>query len=110
MGALAAAGLAFVAMDVVTARELVARLGAKSRDFRAGVAGLPTAMNLVFVRYAPNRNMHLSLVANAGNLDGARTWIVHDRGADNRRLAEAAPDRTPYLYDEVTNTFTRMVP
>jgi hypothetical protein len=110
MGALAIAAFAMIAIDVRAARELVSRLSARTQAFRAGVADLPTSPNVVFVRYGERRGMHIALVANEGNLVTARTWIVHDRGADNLRLIQAAQARTPYLYDEVTNTFTRIVP
>ncbi len=97
--------------DVMRAREVVARISTVPRNFRSAVTRLPKRPNLIFVRYAPNRStglMHLALVANDGILDGAPSWIVHDRGADDRRLMDAAPDRTAYLYDERSGTFSEI--
>jgi hypothetical protein len=110
VGALGAAALVMVAMDTLAARDTLARVSARTRSFRAGVAAIAEKPNLVFVRYAPNRNMHLSLVANDGILEGAESWIVHDLGSSNRHLIASAAGRTPYLFDEVNNTFTRIVP
>ena len=96
-----------VAYDTVHARDTLARIAAHTNSFRAGVANLSKTPSIVFVRYAApeRRNMHLSLVANAGDLENATAWIVHDRGADDLRLIAANPGRTPYLYDEAKNAF-----
>ena len=104
---LGASALLGVAFDTITARDTLNRMAAHTVTFRAGVAALPKQPNIVFVRYAEpgRRNMHLSLVANAGDLDLAPSWIVHDRGADDLRLMAAAPGRTPYLYDETKHIF-----
>ena len=69
---------------------------------------LPRAPNIVFVRYAERRSMHIALVANDGMLRDARSWIVHDRGADNAMLLRAAPGRAAYLFDETTGEFREM--
>jgi hypothetical protein len=99
-----------VAADVATARTMLAKIATPIERFRSGVAALTTQPNIVFVRYArpDQRNMHLSLVANDGVLTSAPTWVVHDRGADNVRLMASAPERTPYVYDEASNTFIEM--
>ncbi len=39
-------------------------------------------------------------MANEPDLARARLWLVHDRGPDNARLLELAPERLPFLYDE----------
>jgi hypothetical protein len=109
-GAFAMACAALIGIDMLRASAAVSRLGASVRAFRAGVTNLETTSNIVFVRYAERRNMHLSLVANEGNLEAARTWVVHDLGSENGRLIRSAPARTPYLYDEATNAFSRVVP
>jgi hypothetical protein len=104
---LAAAGIAGLLLDhdVTTARGVLDRIAAEPRAFQAAVRGLPRTPNVVFVRYAERRSMHISLVANAGMLDGAPSWIVHDRGADNARLMAAAPGRAAYLFDEAAGEF-----
>lgn len=110
MTAMSAAFLVLVAMDVLSARETLGRVGARTYEFRKGVAALEAKPNIVFVRYAERRNMHLSLVANDGDLARAESWIVHDRGAENAKLMAAAPGRAAFLYDEASNAFLRMVP
>lgn len=97
-----------VVRDTAMARGILARVAARTATFRAAVARLPNKPNVVFVRYAEGRNMHLSLVANDGMLDRATSWIVHDRGADNPRLMAAVPGRTPYLFDEASGEFRVM--
>ena len=99
-----------VVYDTLHARDTLRRIASRTIMFRAGVAGLSKKPNIVFVRYAPpeRRNMHLSLVANEGDLEHAPSWIVHDRGADNVRLMDAAKGRTSYLYDESKHMFYEM--
>lgn len=99
-----------VAYDVLTARDTLRRIASHTRAFRAGVANLPKKPNIVFVRYMPpeRRNMHISLVANEGDLQHAQSWIVHDRGPENLRLMDVAGGRTSYLYDESKNIFYEM--
>lgn len=81
---------------------------AEQEEFRAAVRALPDAKSVVFVRYAPNHDVHFPLVRNEGDLAAARTWLVHDRGADNERLLKSAPDRAPYLYDQGSRSFFRL--
>jgi len=99
-----------LATDVTAARDTLAKVSAESRVFRAAVDGLPKKPNIVFVRYAPARNMHISLVDNRGMLPGAASWIVHDRGPDDLRLLSAANGRTPYVFDEATGRFFEAKP
>lgn len=78
--------------------------GASAREYQErfanAVRSIPFRKSIVFVRYAPDHNPHLSLIRNDPPFDDARTWIVYDRGRDNLRLMAKAPDRTPLLYDE----------
>jgi len=76
------------------------------RWFADRVAEIPER-SIVFVRYAPGHIIHRSLIANEPDLANAHTWIVYDRGADDVRLANAARDRVPYLYDEATHTLVK---
>ena len=103
--AVGAAFAVLLARDVAVARDTLSRISAEPRRFRAAVAQLPKKPNLVFVRYAPRRNMHISLVDNRGMLSEAESWIVHDRGADDLRLYAAAQGRTAYVFDEATGEF-----
>ena len=70
-------------------------------SFRQLVAKIPDRKAVVFVRYAPNADVHLSLTNNEPDVASARVWTVHDLGEANLRLLQAAPDRTPYLYEEL---------
>ena len=65
------------------------------------VAQIPDRKAVVFVRYRPDADVHLSLTNNEPDPTAARVWTVHDLGDDNVRLLEAAPDRVPYLYEEL---------
>ena len=62
----------------------------------------------MFVRYAPDHLIHLSLIRNEPDAARARVWTVYDRGADNERLMRVAPDRVPFLYDEASGKLTRL--
>jgi hypothetical protein len=103
--AAALAGAALIARDVSAARDTLGKISAHTRMFTAGVAALPKKPNIVFVRYAAQRNMHIALVANRGMLSDADSWIVHDRGADDLRLFGLAKGRTAYVFDEATAQF-----
>jgi hypothetical protein len=94
--------------DVLSTRTVLDRIAATPRTFRALVASLPKAPNIVFVKYAPRRSMHISLVDNTGMLATAPTWIVHHHGTDDLQLMDAAPGRTAYLFDEATRQFQEM--
>ena len=94
--------------DVMNARETLDRIAATPRRFRAAVAMLPRAPNIVFVRYADRRSMHIALVANDGILSAARSWIVHDRDGDNGQLLQLSPARAAYLFDEASGEFREM--
>jgi len=63
---------------------------------------------IVFIRYAPWHNIHLSLITNPPSYSQAPVWTVYDRGVDNVRLIEAAPDRVPYLFDEASGQLFRL--
>lgn len=80
------------------------------RQFLTAVESIRDRRAVVFVRYAPDRDyyLHRSSVANGPEGRNARVWIVHDRAAENEALLRLAPERTPYLYDEKTNTLSRL--
>jgi hypothetical protein len=62
---------------------------------------LPAQKAIVFVRYAPWHNPHLSLVYNEPDLPDARRWIVYDRGpVENAKLMALAPERRAFIFDE----------
>jgi len=70
-------------------------------SFEQLLAKIPDRKAMVFVRYAPNATVHLSLTNNEPDPSAARVWAVHDLGEANLRLLQVAPDRTPYLYEEL---------
>jgi hypothetical protein len=108
--ALGAVFAGLLATDVSAARETLAKISAEPRLFREHVAQLPKRPNIVFVKYAAKRSMHISLVDNRGMLPDAESWIVHDRGADDLRLYAAATGRTAYVFDEATGRFFEAKP
>lgn len=64
--------------------------------------------SIVFVDYKPDHNSGLSVINNVPDERDAQVWIVHERGAADARLLAAAPDRTPYRFDEATWTLTAL--
>ena len=78
--------------------------------FAAAVGSIPFPRSIVFVRYGPEHNPHVSLIRNEPVFDSARTWIVYDRGRDNLRLMAKAPDRTPLIFDEARHQIHLFVP
>ena len=69
--------------------------------FQELVSKIPDRKAVVFVRYAPTADVHLSLTNNEPDPASARVWAVHDLGDENLRLLKIAPDRVPYLYEEL---------
>ena len=80
------------------------------RTFLSAIGQLPAERAIVFVRYGPEHNPHLSLIYNEPDLANAKRWIVYDRGPDNLRLMRAAPDRATFLFDEARNAIYPFVP
>jgi hypothetical protein len=70
-------------------------------SFQGLVAQIPDKKAVVFVRYAPDADVHLSLTNNEPDPSSARVWAVHDLGGENLKLLQMAPDRVPYLYEEL---------
>lgn len=84
-----------------SARDGHARVHAYHAQWRDALRGLPTPRSVVFVRYAPGHNPHVSLITNDARLDQSPVWVVYDRGpAENARLMALAPGRQAYLFDE----------
>jgi hypothetical protein len=84
-------------------RVRLAQAPAYHESFQQLIAKIPDRKAVVFVRYAPNAEVHLSLTNNEPDVASARVWAVHDLGPANLRLLQAAPDRTPYLYEELAD-------
>jgi hypothetical protein len=59
-------------------------------------------------RSCPPLSSHV-VKRNEVDLASARSWIVYDRGADDKRLLALAPDRTPYVLDASTFRLARLV-
>jgi hypothetical protein len=112
-GALAALGLvalSFTRMpnDVRATRTIVSNTTIEQRLFREAVDRLPGERKLVFVRYAPKFVGHFSLVQNEPDLEAATSWIVYDRGEENKALMLLAPERRVYLFDQRQRSFTEI--
>ena len=67
-------------------------------DLARAIAGI-SGRAIVFVAPGPAHRPHEDLVSNEPDVDAARVWVVHDRGADNARLLTVAPGRTAYRFD-----------
>jgi hypothetical protein len=87
--------------SVIVARSWLERAPKYHESFQQLIAKIPDRKAVVFVRYAPSASVHLSLTNNEPDASAARVWAVHDLGDANLRLLQAAPDRTPYLYEEL---------
>ncbi len=74
------------------------------RRFDKVVAWVPTPRAILFVRYGPSHDEHVSYIGNAANPDAERVWTAYDRGADDLRLMQAFPDRQAFVFDEATVT------
>lgn len=84
---------------VADARHKKMKLSEYHAEFAGRVEALP-GRTIIFVRYSPIHRFYYSLISNPADLDSAAAWLVHDLGADNKRLIALAPDRTPWLYIE----------
>ena len=102
------AAVPLVVLDLRASRRTLEHRQDYVRGFAALVQQIPASKAIVFVRYLPTHNVHVSLIVNEPDLARAHAWIVYDRGADNARLLALAPDRTPYLYDEATNSLSAL--
>jgi hypothetical protein len=102
------AALPLVFLDLRASRRTLEHRQDYVRGFATLVQQIPAAKAIVFVRYLPTHNVHVSLIANDPDLARAHAWVVYDRGPDNARLLALAPDRAPYLYDEATNTLAAL--
>jgi hypothetical protein len=100
----------FAKVMVVSAHRNTVAVQRYQRTFQSALAQLPAEKAIVFVRYGPEHNPHLSLLYNEPDLPNARRWIVYDRGPDNLRLMRAAPDRAAFLFDEARNALYPFVP
>jgi hypothetical protein len=108
--ALAVLGLALGLSDALETKRLVRQRVAYHRAFAMTLATIPEPRAVVFVRYDPRHNPHRSLIANPSDHARARVWVAYDRGADNGRLLDRAPDRAAYLFDEASFTLSRLPP
>lgn len=69
--------------------------------FATLLASVPDGKAVVFVRYAPDHDAHVTFVRNTVDPARERVWVVYDRGEmDNARFLDLAPDRKSYLFDE----------
>jgi hypothetical protein len=100
----------FTRVIVTQAHAVAAAAQRYQRTFLASVDQVPAKRSIIFVRYSPRHDPHLSLIFNDPDLAGAPHWFVYDRGADNARLLRAAPDRVPFLYDEESGVLQSYLP
>jgi hypothetical protein len=78
---------------------------ARQQEFADRVATIQAPRAVLFVRYSPAHNPHVSFVRNSADPERERVWVAYDRGpAENIRLLAHVPDRVPYLFDETSGT------
>lgn len=106
MGAVTLALVLDLAVQAAHWRRLLDGTHTHQRALEAVLARAPASPKIIFIRYAPDHQSNYSLVANEPLLDGAPTWLVHDRGSENPRLLAIAPGRIGFLYDEATRTLS----
>jgi GNAT superfamily N-acetyltransferase len=94
-------------IDVINARKLNDRYSDFGRTAARVLETIPEQSAVVFVRYPPNLNHHLSLITNTPDYRTARLWIVYDRGADNCRLLRMT-DRSAYRLSTETWKLERL--
>ena len=91
------------ALRLIRVQKRIERLPQTS--FARAVAHIPERKAVVFVRHSPLHDSNVTLVRNSANPSAERVWIVYDRGErENARLLTLAPERAPYLFDEVSHT------
>ncbi len=102
--ALASSALAFALPGVVALRLIHLQHITERRDlsrFAALVASLPGDKAVMFVRYAPDHDAHVTFVRNSAHPQRERIWVVYDRGdVENAHFLDLSPGRTAYLFDE----------
>lgn len=70
----------------------------------AAVEGALSTPAIIFIRNAPDHDVHRGLIENRFDLATASVWRVRDLGTHNADLIRLAPDRVPLLFDEATAT------
>ena len=102
--ALAASAFAFALPGIVALRLIHLQHITERRDlsrFAALVASLPGDKAVVFVRYAPDHDAHVTFIRNSAAPPRERVWVVYDRGdLENAHFLDLAPGRTAFLFDE----------
>jgi len=97
-------------LELTLARRYQFRIRMNRARFTAMTALLPGRRTMVFVHYGPRHSVNDGLIENEADLADAKTWFVHDLGVADTALLAKAPDRTPYLYDEHSDTYYRLTP
>ncbi|HET7025262.1 MAG TPA: hypothetical protein VFI39_08680 [Gemmatimonadales bacterium] len=112
------AAAALAAVPVMLAFSLAVAHGAAVRwsyifapryQFEGLLARVPPGPKTVFVRYKNGHYAHSSLVTNDPFFATSPLWLAYDRGDADTLLIRAAPERTPYLYDERSGNLARIV-
>ena len=98
----------FTLIDTVVAHDWWERRAAHRRHFDRRIASITASRAVVFVRHDPSHSFFTGHVENHADLDGARVWLAHDRGAENRALHQVDPERVAYLYIESDQSLERM--
>ncbi len=110
VGGLYLIGLAaYAVVRVETFRKIREFVITPKTRLASALTGIPDSA-IVFVRYAPDHDVHMSLIENSENLTETRVWVARDREHENRRLLELAPGRKAYVYDEARHALRLATP
>ncbi len=90
---------------LVRAHEQQIDLRLVQSDLTRAIDGIP-GRAVIFVATGPSHRPYESYTRNSPDPANTRVWVVEDRGADNRRLLELAPDRRPYRFDPGNGSLT----
>ena len=90
---------------LIRARDQQVTVRLSHQELAQAIATIP-GKAVVFVAAGPAHRPYESLVTNEPDLEGARVWVVHDRGDDNRRLIAVAAGRKAYRWDPGTGRLT----
>jgi len=83
---------------LIQAREQQVDLRLVQTDLDRAIESIP-GKAVIFVGTGPEHRPYESYTRNFIDPGRARVWVVLDRGADDRRLMDLAPDRRPYRFD-----------
>ena len=114
-GARLFAGLAILYSGIPVLTETRAEIQQAQQPFlefdQRVAAAIPTGRAIVFLRYTPRHNPHVSFLRNVADPEVTRVLTALDLGATQRSAVRRGyPDRRPYLWDEASGRISADAP